>query len=374
MIDRKLTRAAKSLGLVHKKRRKKSIGLPPGTLIHTGVHDHLPVYLKAFEFSKDYFKEYLNVTIDQLKELKKSEHTVWIKVVGVHDANLIKSLGDLYEIQALVLEDIMNTHQRTKIESYPGYTFIVQNVPYRDEQDDLLTTEQVSFLAFNSSLLISFQERDTHVFQPIVNRISDATPRLRTLGVPYLTYALFDILVDGFFPILDSLYDKLESVEEEIIKDPQNGTLTSIHRLRQNLILCRKCVWPSRDMLSFVMKENPQLVNESVSMYYRDVYDHTIQLIDTIESYRDVALSLVDSYMNQISLKMNEVIKILTIISTIFIPLSFIASLYGMNFSTTTSPLNMPELNWYFGYPFALLLMGFVAGSLLLFFRRKRWI
>ncbi|MEA5520835.1 magnesium/cobalt transporter CorA [Limnoraphis robusta] len=374
MKDKKLAKAAISLGLVRRKKKQKQIGLPPGSLIHTGIHDSTPIKIQAFEIIEHEAKELKDITIEQIKSFKNTKKLIWLKIVGVHDANLIHNLGEIFEIQPLALEDVMNTHQRTKYESYPGFDFIIQNIPYKDDQSDAFTTEQVSIITFNYPLVISFQERDTHVFTPLVNRVLDHSKRILTLGKEYLTYAILDILIDSLFPILDHLYDELEKLEEDILIDQNQVTLTKIHRLRQNLFLCRKCIWPSRDMLNVIFKENNFILNESVKLYYRDVFDHTNQLIDTIENYRDLSLSLVDSYMNQTSLKMNEVMKILTIISTIFIPLSFIAGVYGMNFNPEVSSLNMPELNWVFGYPFALTLMGSIALSLLFFFRRKRWI
>ena len=375
MKDNSLAKAAAlSKRLVTRKKKKKQIGLPPGSLIHTGEHDSSPVVIHCYEITSEKTKEIKNVELSDLHKFKNTSTLIWLKVVGVHDAKTIHTFGEVFEIQSLVLEDIMNTHQRTKYESYTGLDFIIQNIPYKDENSSMFTTEQVSVLTFNYPLVISFQERDTLIFQPLTTRIIDGSQRIRTLGKEYLTYAILDILVDSVFPILDHLYDDLEYLEEGIITEQNQITLSNIHRLRQNLILCRKCIWPSRDMLNTIFKEHNFVINDSVKIYYRDVFDHTNQLIDTIENYRDLSLSLVDSYMNQTSLKMNEVMKILTIISTIFIPLSFIAGLYGMNFNPAASPLNMPELNWFFGYPFALLLMGSIAVSLLFFFRRKRWI
>ncbi|TNE72211.1 magnesium/cobalt transporter CorA [bacterium] len=358
---------------IRKARKTKTIGLPPGSLVHTGIFDEKPIQIHVYEFSENHFYEHRDVNTSDLATFKASEHTIWIQVVGVHDSKVIREIGDLFQIQALALEDVMNTHQRTKQESYTDYEFFVQNIPFRNAVDERFTTEQISLIAFPEKWVISFQERDTNVFDPVLERIRNSSKRIRTMGSPYLTYALLDIVVDTLFPILDEIYEEIERLEEEIITSPQKDTLLKTHELRQNLNTCRKCIWATREYTGNLIRDTNPVLSPEIKLYFRDIYDHANQLTDSIESSKEAALSLVDSYMNQLSMKMNEVMKILTIISTIFIPLSFIAGLYGMNFNSEASPFNMPELNWYLGYPFVLLVMLTSAGGLLLFFKRKNW-
>jgi magnesium transporter len=359
--------------LLRTKRKNKGIGLPPGSLIHTGVYNEKPIVINAYCFSTDRLQEFHDIDTQALKTLKNHQLTTWIQVIGVHDAQVIKEIGEIYSIQSLVLEDVMNTHQRTKHERYSNYDFYVQNIPYRSAKNERFTTEQISLIAFQEHTVISFQERDTDIFNSLKERIRNGSSRLRTLGSPYLSYALLDIAVDSLFPVLDEIFEESELLEEEIITSPKRDTLLKTHILRQNLNICRKCIWATKEITGNLIRESNTNLSAEIKLYFRDIHDHANQLTDAIESSREMALSLVDSYMNQLSMKMNEVMKILTIISTIFIPLSFIAGLYGMNFNSEISIFNMPELNWKYGYLFAISLMLVTAGGLLIFFKRKDW-
>jgi magnesium transporter len=267
----------------------------------------------------------------------------------------------------LTLEDVLNTTQRPKVESFDDYLFIVIKMLEYDKEKDVISSEQLS-LVLGKSVLITFQEDVGDVFTPVRERIRKGKGRIRTGGCDYLAYALIDAIVDNYFVILEKVGQRLEVVEETIDDDPDDNILEDIHTIRRELIYLRKQVWPLREIITYLQKDGAPLISEATGPFLRDVYDHTIQVIDSIESFRDVLSGLQDLYLSIISNRMNEVMKVLTIIATIFIPITFIAGIYGMNFS------HMPELTWRWGYPAVWLLIIGIAVVMIVFFRRKNWI
>jgi len=280
---------------------------------------------------------------------------------------IIEKIGKHFSIHPLILEDILHTGQRPKMEDFEDYIFLVVKMFYYDEKDDEIKMEQVSLL-LGSNFVISFQEREGDIFDPIRERIRNHKGRIRMMKADYLGYALLDTIVDNYFIILEKVGENIENMEEELVTRPTPETLQTIHNLKRELIVLRKSIWPLREVVNSLERGESPLINEATGVYLRDVYDHTIQVIDTIETFRDMVSGMLDIYLSSISNKMNEVMKVLTIIATIFIPLTFVAGIYGMNFEF------MPELKWHWGYFAALLVMVAVAVIMVFYFRRKRWL
>jgi magnesium transporter len=297
----------------------------------------------------------------------------WLDVEGL-DPALISELGSRLEVPPLVLEDLVNLGQRPKVEEYDDCVFVVADLVGQSSSDARITVEQVSFV-LQDGLLMSFRERLGGVFEPIHRRLASGKGRIRVGGLDYLLYALLDAIVDSCFPILDTIGQRIAELEEELVEEGAGKqTVAELHVLRRDLVLMRRTAWPQREMVNRLLRSEDALVEHGTRVYLRDVADHLSMIVDVVETYREMVIGLMDLYLSTVSNRMNEVMKVLTIIATIFIPLSFIAGLYGMNFDRETSPLNMPELGWYWGYPAALLLMATVAGGLLIFFKRRDWI
>ena len=297
--------------------------------------------------------------------------TAWLAIEG-HDVGQIADLGRRLEVHALALEDVLHVGQRPKVEDFEDSLFLVLDHFSVTEDGAGISKEQVS-LVVEDGLVLSVQERTSDLFEPVYQRLQAGKGRIRGAGAGYLAYALIDIVVDHVFPVLEHIGDRLEDLEASILDEPTQGDLSGLHVIKRDLLVLRKSMWPTRDLLRNRLLIDSPLIGEQTQVYLRDVADHAAVAVDIIETYREMVASLNDLYLSRISIRMNEIMKVLTTIATIFIPLSFIAGLYGMNFNTATSPLNMPELNWYWGYPAALALMAAVAGGLLIYFWRKRW-
>ena len=345
----------------------KKSGMPPGTLVHVGEQKTEAVRITYMDYDEQKMQEKQVASIEECFPFKATPTVTWINIDGLHDVKLIEKLGAQFEVHPLVLEDILNTGQRPKVEDFDRYIYVVlKMLRYSDEQQGV-EAEQVSLL-LGSNYVISFQERVGDVFEPIRDRIRNAKGRIRRMACDYLMYSLLDAVVDGYFAILERLGEKIESMEEELVSAPSEKTLEQIHRLKSEMIFLRKSVWPLREVISGLQRTESSLIKESTGLYLRDVYDHTIQVIDTVESFRDMASGMLDIYLSSLSNRMNAVMKVLTIIATIFIPLTFIAGIYGMNFKY------MPELERHWGYPLVLFVMGIVAVVMLIYFRKKRWL
>jgi len=347
---------------------KKAAGLAPGTLIHTGEKKIDKPVISLIEYDQDTLYEKELSTIEETFSCRDSSITSWININGLHDIGLLEKIGTHFSIHPLVLEDIVNTYQRPKSEDYDSQIFCVLKVFNLDEKIKEIHSEQVSFI-LGENYIISFQEKKNTYFEPVRERLRKGKGRIRKAGSGYLLYALIDALVDSYFDILEKLGDNIELLESELIENPQPENREEIYKMRRELLLLRKSVWPIREMLSGLQKGESDLLHESTEVYFRDVHDHAIQIIDTIETYRDMTSGMLDIYLSSLSNRMNEVMKVLTIIATIFIPLTFIAGVYGMNF------VNFPELQWKWIYPWGFWGIILALGGLLfLFFKRKKWI
>jgi magnesium transporter len=349
------------------KKRSGKAGLPPGTLVHVGERKAEKVKIRILDYDEAQFEEKEAKTIEESFPFKDKPTVTWINIDGLHEVEIIEKLGSHFGLHPLLLEDILNTDQRPKMEDFGDYIFVVLKMLYSGENKDEIEAEQVS-LILGSNFVISLQEREGDVFDPVRDRIRKKKGRIRKTGSDYLAYALLDAIVDNYFLILENVGEKIEDTEQQLATNPSPETLQYIRELKNEMIFLRKSIWPLRELINGLERCESTLIHESTGAYLRDVYDHTIQIIDTVESYRDMISGMVDIYLSSISNKMNEVMKVLTIFASIFIPLTFVAGVYGMNFEF------MPELTLRWGY-FALLgFMAFVGVSLVVYFKRKRWL
>jgi len=349
------------------KRARQKAGLTPGTLVHVGERRVEKVKIRIIDYNEEQFEEREAQAVEECFPFKDKPTITWINIDGIHDVEVIGKIGAHFDLHSLILEDIVNTGQRPKLEDFGNYIFIVLKMLYYSEEKNEIEAEQVSLIV-GSNCVISFQERAGDIFDPLRERIRQAKGRVRKAGADYLAYALIDSIVDNYFVILEHLGEKIEDVEQELAVSPAVETLQSIRAFKKEMIFLRKSVWPLREVVSLLERGELSLFQKSTAIYLRDVYDHTIQIIDTVESYRDMLSGMLDVYLSSVSNKMNEVMKVLTIFASIFIPLTFVAGIYGMNFSF------MPELGWSWGYFAALGFMALVGILLLVYFRRKRWL
>lgn len=347
-------------------------GLPPGTPVYVGEKKTEEVKITIIDYDREHFELRVVPTVEECYTYKEKPTVTWINVDGLHEVANIEKLGKCFDLHPLIIEDILNTHQRPKIDIFDKYIFIVIKMHTWDEKSREIYSEQVS-LIFGENFVITFQERGGDVFESLRDRIKNDKGKIRKLGADYLAYALVDTVVDNYFKVLESIGDEIEAIEEELVTNPTPETLNKIHFLKREMIFLRKSVWPLREIINKFQREETTLVKDSTNIYLRDLYDHTIQIIDTVETFGDVISGMLDVYLSSISNRMNAVMKVLTIFAAIFIPLTLIAGIYGMNFNTQESPFNMPELNWNFGYPFALGLMAFIGFTMLFFFKKKKW-
>jgi len=349
------------------KKRSSKAGLPPGTLVHVGEKKVESVRITFIDYDEQSFQEKQVPSIEECLTLKDTPTVSWINIDGLHDIDLLEKLGKGFELHPLILEDILSTGQRPKFEDYEKYIFIVLKMLSLSEENQSVEVEQVS-LILGPNYVISFQERIGDVFENIRDRIRNAKGRVRKMGPDYLAYALIDAVVDNYFVILEKFGEKIEAMEEEVVVDPTEKTVQQIHSLKREMIALRKSIWPLRELIAGLQKSESSLIKETTDVYLRDVYDHTIQIIDTIESFRDMVSGLLDIYLSSLSNKMNAVMKVLTIIATLFIPLTFVAGIYGMNFEY------MPELKVRWAYGAVWLVMITIAVIMLFYFRRKKWL
>jgi len=349
------------------RKTSKKPGLPPGTLVYTGEKRDEKVGIALIDYDETQFQEKEAQTIEECFPFKDTPTVTWINIDGVHDVELIEKLGRHFDLHPLIMEDIVNTQQRPKMEDTGGYVFIVLRMLTYDDVAAEIKSEQIS-LVLGSNFVISFQESRGDVFEPVRDRIRKGKGRIRKMGADYLTYALLDAIVDNYFVALERLGEIIENAEDDLVQQPTPNTLRTIHSLKRDAIALRKSVWPLREVISNLTRSETPLISDSVDIYLRDVYDHIIQVVDNIESFRDMVSGMLDIYLSSLSNKMNEVMKVLTIFASIFIPLTFIAGVYGMNFAF------MPELDWRWGYPAVLILMALAAVAMLIYFRRKKWL
>lgn len=343
------------------------IGLPPGTLVHVGEYRTEVVTMQLFDYTENDFVETLIDDVEQCFDYKEKDSITWININGIHDLSIIEKIGSYFNFHPLLLEDIVNTHQRPKIDDYDNHIFVILKMLYYNEEENKVIEEQVS-LVLGKNYVISFQEIPGDVFESIRDRIRNGKGKIRKMSADYLLYCLLDAIVDHYYLILEHFNEEIAEMEDKLVSDPSPEFLHNIHWLKKTIISLGKSIWPLRTVISNLQRTDTDLIQHTSLIYFRDVYDHTIQVIDSIETYRDLLSAMLDVYLSSISFKMNGVMKVLTIISTIFIPLTFIAGVYGMNFKY------MPELEWKAGYFLSLGIMLLVALGLLVFFKRKKWL
>jgi magnesium transporter len=346
---------------------KQKVGLAPGTLLYVFDKKIEKVRIRIIDYDEAQLTEKEVEKVEECFPFKDKPTVSWINIDGLHDVELIEKIGKQFGLHPLILEDIVHTGQRPKLEDFGDHVFITLKMLYYNKQKGEIESEQIS-LIFGQNFVISFQERVGDIFDPLRERIRKGKGRVRKVGADYLAYALMDSIVDNYFVILEELGEKIEDAEQELAVNPTLETLQTIRTFKKEMIFLRKSIWPLREVVNSLERGESSLVDESTLIYLRDVYDHTIQIIDTVESYRDMLSGMLDVYLSSISNKMNEVMKVLTIFAAIFIPLTFIAGIYGMNFGF------MPELGWRWGYFGILLVMAIVAVALIVYFKRKRWL
>jgi len=349
------------------RRTSKKAGLPPGTLIHIGEKKTERVQITLIDYDETQFKQEEVETVEECFPFKDKPTVTWINIDGLHDVQVIEKIGRYFNLHPLLMEDILNTEQRPKTEDSGNYIFLVAKMLYYDDHTEQVEAEQVS-LILGPSWVISFQERPGDVFNAVRERIQKGKGRIRKMGADYLAYSLLDAIVDNYFIIMEKFGDRIEDTETELATSPTPQTLQAIRAMKKEMVFLRKSVWPLREVVSSLERGESPLIHESTGIYLRDVYDHTIQVIDTVESFRDMISGMLDIYLSSISNRMNEVMKVLTIFAAIFIPLTFVVGIYGMNFEY------IPELKWHWGYFGVLVIMASIAGVMLFYFKRKRWL
>jgi magnesium transporter len=340
----------------------------PGLLVPSP--SGLPTAVRIIAYDDNEFCDRKIVSLDDLVSLRERLAVVWVDIVGFADPELITALGRQFNFHPLALEDAVNTHQRPKAEDYGDHVFIVARML---DSARPVETEQIAMF-LGEGFVITLQERPGDCFDAVRERLKNGRGRIRSLGADYLCYALIDTLIDFYFPALEHMGERLEELEDAVVEFARPEHIEALHDIRRDLLMLRRAVWPHREMLNDLLRDEHAVIRPETRAFVRDCYDHTIQLMDVVETYREIASGLIDIYMSSVSVRLNEVMKVLTVMATVFMPLSFIASVYGMNFDRTVSPWNMPELGWYFGYPFALFLMAASAAGLVWFMWRKGWV
>jgi len=340
-------------------------GLPPGTIVYSGEARTGKVKISLIEYNETELIEKDFYDVDECLTYVQPGMVKWINVDGIHDTAMIQKLGEKFNIHSLTLEDIVNTDQRPKFEDYDHYVVSIMKMLYYNSG---LHSEQLTIVLLGDNTVVSFQEIDGgDAFDLIRNRIRQGKGRVRKMGADYLSYCLLDAVVDCYFSILEKIGDRIEMIEDELISNPDQETMTQLHYMKREMIFLRKAVWPMRELINNKERSETQLIRPSTDIYLRDLYDHTVRVIDTVETYRDLLSGMMDIYLSSVSNRMNEVMKVLTIISTIFIPVTFIAGVYGMNFKF------MPELQSPYGYWITWAIMIGMMLSLVIYFKRKKW-
>lgn len=353
-------------------RKRAAPGAAPGVLVADPAAAATRIRLMAV--AADGVREVAEAAPDAVAAMRQGAGLLWVDVAGLADHTAIQAVAGAFGLHPLAVEDITNTHQRPKAEAYAGHLFIVFRLL---EPGGPIDGEQVSMVVGRGHVL-TFREGPSvaagaDAFEPVRERLRRGRGRLREEGADYLAYALIDVAVDGYFPALEAMGEVLEALEDAVVERPVRRHVEDLHRIKRDLLALRRAVWPMREMLNALLRDGVPEVTATTRPYLRDAYDHVVQLMDIIETYREIASGLLDVYLSSLSARLNEVMKVLTIIATIFMPMSFVASLYGMNFATE-HPWNMPELNWPLGYPWALAVMAAIALGLLWYFRRKGWL
>jgi len=351
----------------HRRKRSSKSGLAPGTPVHIGDQKLEIMSITGRLFSDTMAEVSTIEPVEELAKLVQDPHNKWVTVQGIHDVGGLQTVAEVFGLHPLVVEDIVNTEQRAKIEDYGSYLFMIFKVVSRQGDEAPLTVEQIS-LILGKDFVLCFLEGNDNPFLALEERLSKEHSRLRHLGCDYLAYAHIDAIIDHYFPLLEHLGEEIDELEERLVEGTDRESLTRLHYLKRNMLHVRKAVWPLREVLSHLERGDSALIHSSTRVYLRDAYDHVVQIIETTETYREMLREMMDMYLSSLSNKLNETMKVLTVIATIFIPLTFIVGIYGMNFRV------MPELEWSWGYPAIMGFMLIVALGMLWYFRKKEWI
>lgn len=346
-------------------------GSMPGTL-NIEEDAELPEIV-LIDYNSDRAEKVNNLTPEACAEHLDTQSVSWVDVKGLGSENILQRLGKVFSLHPLVLEDVVNVPQRPKVEDYSQQLVIITQMVVAKPSGEGFWLEQVSIIVGKNYVLTVQEYPERDCFSPVRRRIKLNKGAMRSMGAGYLAYALWDAVIDGFFPILEIYGEKIEDLEDEVIFNPTNESLAKVYQIKRELLALRRAIWPQRNALNTLIRDGSSVIDPEILVFLRDCYDHTVQIIDIIETYRELVSSLTDIYLSAISNKMNEVMKLLTVISSIFIPLTFIVGIYGMNFNNDKSPWNMPELDWYWGYPLCWLIMLATAFSLIYFFWRRGW-
>lgn len=344
-----------------------TIGLAPGTMVHVGEEQTESVTINLIEYDETNFSVKEIKSIEECFPICETDRTKWIHVTGLHQIDVIEKIGGQLKLHPLVLEDIVNTEQRPKIEVYDDYIFITLKMLTYDEVDDEIDLEQLSII-LGKNYVVSFEEKPANALDILMKRIEKPSRRLRLAHADYLAYSMIDVVVDTYFTLLEKISERIDELEDAVIKDPSSSTLQDIYELKRELLFLHKSVWPLREIINGIVRMDTPLIEQSTNFYLEDVNDHIRQIMDTVDIYRDMVTSMLETYLSAVNIKLNDVMKVLTIFASIFIPLTFISSVYGMNFK------HMPELDWDAGYYLAWGVMLAIAITMLRYFRRKKWL
>ncbi len=349
------------------KRRAKKAGLPPGSLVYLGDKPNATTKIQLFDYLDGHLTEREVMHPDECAPFKDSNTVTWINIDGIQNVGVLEKIGKQYDLHPLVMEDILNTDQRPKIEDHDRYLYVVLKMLSYNEADQEIGIEQLS-LVLGDNFVLSFQDKPGDVLDPLRERIRQAKGKIRKLGPDYLLYAIMDEVVDNYFVVMEKLGDKVEQIEDIVAVKPRPDTLQQIHRLKREMIVLRKAVWPLRELITTLRHDDTPLLKESTAIYFRDLNDHIVQIIEGVEAYRDMLSSMLDVYLSIMSNRANGVMKVLALFSAIFMPLTFITGIFGMNFK------DFPELEWKYGFQGTVILMVVLAIAMLIFFRRKKWL
>jgi magnesium transporter len=350
-----------------KVRESAKAGLPPGTMVHIGKQRQTPARLTLMEYDAQQFTEEELASPEECLPFLDAPTVTWLNIAGLNDLDAIAVIGQHLNLHPLLLEDLVDTSQRPKVEDYGPYLFIIVKMLDYAVPTEEVEVEQVSLIV-GKDYVVSFQEDEDDVFDGVRDRIRSGKGRIRTMGADYLAYALIDAVVDNYFHVLERIGEDTEGIEEVLLEESAQEVLQVLSHLKREMVAVRRAVWPLRDVLAILVREETPLIQPETRIYLRDVYDHTVQMIDVIESEREGLSSMLDVYLTSVSNRTNEIVKVLTIFSAIFIPLTFLAGVYGMNFQY------FPEITWRWGYPLFWVMAGVIAGLLLIYLRRKRWL
>jgi len=352
---------------LHKYKKTDKVGKPPGTLLYMGPKKNVPITVDVFDYNLETIQEFQTDTIPAGLDFKNTPTVTWIDVKGLHNLELIEQIGQKADIHPLTLEDLLNVDQRPKIDIFDTYVYIVIKILSYNDQTQSIDSDQISII-LGQHYVLTFLEEETDTFEPLRTRLKAGKGKLRSSTSDYLAYAILDVIVDNYYDVIEKVGERIEDFEEKLMTNPHKMLVKEIYSIKREMLELRKSVWPLREIITKLEKGESDLIRKKTLIYLRDLYDHTIQIIETAEIYRDMISGLLDLYLSSVSNRMNEIIKVLTILSSIFIPLTFIVGVYGMNFR------NMPELEWEYGYYVCLLFMLIIAIGMILYFRLRKWL